>query len=885
MSYLSRIFLIFVFALVIFRAGISQENQYGFSWYNRSEQLMAGTIAARLLPGPQTGSIQVEIKVTWFDSDGKPVAQTSQMPMLYLAAIDLELAPAGKVRFLSFESSKPDEIVFQSIGRLFVELKNGYQGDLQMVCAFQYALSQEMLKNGLLEKIKFKENLGAVFKFNTGPAINQGRDRDLGQNQTGEDRTSGFQSMAYKRIAGQYNWFSAKLRELRGRLSDENLEERIRKIRNERNYDSLRNGINQAKGITQFFLSDVDDLITNLNSSRLGFNTDSLPGDTVNAYKERFNSLADAFNVLKFTYTQYGIALNSLNTSPGGQFQTGNPDSIRRNIRYSYEPVFTRHCDSLQSIISGEDSLRQEILPLIRKDLSLIVNGRNLDSLMSVHSALETVFLSLKLAHEQTWTNYRNSISGYRPVNEIETLNQKFIVLQNEAEGRFLDTKTKVQDAQTRALRNPEFLSRIFIWAGIAIVILILFVLLVRFMKPARLRYTGRFWQTGQAPEPLAGAQSIAPQINGGSMGDILPDEYYTREYLNDMPDVIVGKIHFSSSAIQSVYQLVHGSFLEKRAGDFGGYLFGSQYKLKSEGSVKHELIIDKVCGADRLRFEIANDMESRAEVIDEIDRNIQQNKKNTLLGWFTSSPDPSMEMPEGLQKIHRTFFKEGYQIGILLNPGSEDLKSVCFLRRKSGFFDPIPDPAAFLSWEELYRFSLNPSKPAGGKPSAPKPEVEYLSLSINSSWCDSIVGKLNFAPGVIEEVQNACEMQASPQESYQVVGYLYGSTAAGSGKNGETDLFVDRFAELSNEAAPREIPGFSLIGWWGQGRSDVFNFINTAINYHEQFFRENFQVACLMNSLTGELRIFSRKHDLSMNNNTIETEEFNFHSLNVTKA
>jgi hypothetical protein len=60
----------------------------------------------------------------------------------------------------------------------------------------------------------------------------------------------------------------------------------------------------------------------------------------------------------------------------------------------------------------------------------------------------------------------------------------------------------------------------------------------------------------------------------------------------------------------------------------------------------------------------------------------------------------------------------------------------------------------------------------------------------------------------------------------------------------------------------------------------DVMNYLQNAIDYHEQSFREAFQISCLVNPSTGELRIFTRKHSLEMNNSTIETEEYALTSL-----
>ncbi|MDD4644987.1 MAG: hypothetical protein PHY99_03265, partial [Bacteroidales bacterium] len=92
--------------------------------------------------------------------------------------------------------------------------------------------------------------------------------------------------------------------------------------------------------------------------------------------------------------------------------------------------------------------------------------------------------------------------------------------------------------------------------------------------------------------------------------------------------------------------------------------------------------------------------------------------------------------------------------------------------------------------------------------------------------------------------------------------------------------VFVDRFIELRNESTPRELPGYTLIGWWGQAKVDILNYVQSAVDFHEEVFREAYQISCLMNPVTEELRIFSRKHSLEMNNSTIETEEYSIKSL-----
>jgi hypothetical protein len=274
----------------------------------------------------------------------------------------------------------------------------------------------------------------------------------------------------------------------------------------------------------------------------------------------------------------------------------------------------------------------------------------------------------------------------------------------------------------------------------------------------------------------------------------------------------------------------------------------------------------------------------ARTDLIEELDDLVRQNKKYRLIGWFTSSADNSLEIPEGLMRIHRSFFKEKWQIGLLLNPGSDILQGAGFFRRRSGYLDPMPDPAAFVKWDELYRFAVNPTSVAKNESNGSgRKEKSYSRISLNTTWGDSVVTAVNFDPAVVREIIAAAAIQAIPKDNYQVVGYLYGEVVpqpVADGKTSEYEVYVDRFMELNNELTPRELPGFTLLGWWGQSDVDVMTYLANAVKYHEQTFRDSHQLACLVNPATGELRIFTRKHSLEMNNSTIETEEYQLNSL-----
>lgn len=195
-----------------------------------------------------------------------------------------------------------------------------------------------------------------------------------------------------------------------------------------------------------------------------------------------------------------------------------------------------------------------------------------------------------------------------------------------------------------------------------------------------------------------------------------------------------------------------------------------------------------------------------------------------------------------------------------------------------------MPDPAAFIKWDELYRFALNPSTTSKNESDeVDHDKTEYARISLNNTWGDSIVTAINFDPIVVSEIMTAASNQAIPKDTYQVVGYLYGKVVTKpteEGKSDDYEVFASRFIEIANELAPRDLPGLTLLGWWGQSNVDVMNYLHSAIEYHERLFKDAYHFSCLVNPVTGELRIFTRKHSLEMNNSTIETEEYQLKSL-----
>lgn len=854
MHFIARKYLVSICLIFALLANtVAQENKYSFTWLDASERVMAGIISSNLIPQTGDGLYKLVFTVTWYDQDRKPILDVNQMPVLGLSKYDLDKAPLQHLRCITFEQNKSSGLTFSTSGTLLLQVLNGYEGQIKLIAHFQYALDQKSYDQGKSELIDFKGSNQLKMDFqvkSANPAIGTNPAKD-NIRRSGES----FSNIALRAAAVNYQKLSERVNEFKGRKPIEEIDR-------------------------PDYLRDLDAITESLEAERSLLNPDSLPADSFQVYRDRYNQLN--YNVLDLRSDFLRLRIQESEKSAANDLSANlrNDDSLRMLIRYRFDPIIRGQVDSLEQLMKFQKTNALKI-----RSLSMDLNSRHqeidpLDSLLIDHGLIKEAFRALQQSHENAWNTYRLSVESLLPVSEIEILHTTFQNTQNNLQSSLDQVDQDITALQADQKKTPWYLSNLLIWIGLfAVLILVVLSTIWSFIRNKKI-----LQQQMKIPEPgNSGSLAGKTQVPGILSNDIA-DEYFTINYQATIPESIVGIIHYHTSSIKTVYHLVQGALLERKGVDFGGYLFGNQYKLPGKGPSKTEIFVEKACDSRYLRSAIENNMNARADLVDELDQLVHQNKKYRLVGWFTSSVDDSMEIPEGLMKIHRSFFKEKWQIGVLLNPGSDVLHGAEFLRRRSGYLDPMPDPAAFIKWDELFRFALNPVSTTKNNHEMPDIQnKDYSRIALNNTWGDSIVTAVNFDRTVMAEITSVAAQQAIPKETYQVVGFLYGKVVAlgaEEGPPGEFEVYVDRFIELNNELTPRDLPGLLLIGWWGQAHVDVMNYLQTAVDYHERSFREAYQISCLVNPSTGELRIFARKHSLEMNNNTIETEEYQLKSL-----
>jgi len=627
-------------------------------------------------------------------------------------------------------------------------------------------------------------------------------------------------------------------------------------------------------------VNGIDSLSDAVKGTMDMVNEKDLPGDSVTLYKQELNDFSENFRTLRSEYITGRSQIRSFLTELGSTSPDVLLTSVRKNLEDQYTDLFQIQLDSIEDIQNSYIQIEPGLLGEIRKGPRKARNNKVLDGFRSSHVQLKNRLDSIYDLHKSDYNSYRDGAekTGTGPIMSLENLHLRVDDIYGETGPGMttMDMEISRLEAAVSEL-NPRPTARNLIIIGS----ILLFIILVIVIRRISLRVK-RVSAAGIAGMPtLAASENAGIDVFGDHLDE--PAEYYKVMIPSDPQDIMLSEVHFHIRVIKSIYHLVQGAMLDKQPENFGGLMFGRQYKSNGTSAGRHTLIVEKIIAAHSIRPGMAADKEKGAQLVDEIEKIVLENKKMALLGWFTSSAAKDLEMPDQMVKVHRTYFRDKWQLACLVHPGTDKLDSGIFVRRKSGFFDKVPPPEYRLAWDELYQFAVTPPlKRELEEKTRPNPD-EYLKIDLNQNWCDSIVEKAYIHPSVVSDIISEKESKEQIAAGQIANGFFYGQVWSVFNEEDVQvgyEIFIEKLAITSTSENPRELPGSVLLGWLMFDRAEIFESLKKAIPYHNEVFTSSHQMAVLINSQTDELRIFSRKHSLEMNNNTIETEEFNLSSL-----
>lgn len=886
---------IFSGLLMLFMAvspGYAQSETIDFIWEDKEDNKNSGTLLLDWENDVALNQWKLQITASWYDISGEAINDLASMPFIYLSEYDLEIPTETGAKCLNFSvSNSIYDLQFQDSGELRFSLPPGMEKPGDFEIKFKYSLSAEDMDQGHIDPLNVPARSKIVISF---------PDTRIKQEETIDDKdivsldTSNQLSIQGSRENCQV--VREKLNKLSNTIEDYNivLTEEDQKLAGlQSDISSMEMGDSIARDNIETALMEsllgvnnivrnVDSLGPQLNQVETLLRQKVFPEDSLNDFRGELVRLNDDYRTLRDEFVQSRKLIRTLREGLGGPMADDMISSQKKFLERRYKGIFKSHLDSIQDIQSSYSQIEPGLLNEIRKGPRKAQDNAVLENFKQSHELLKLKLDSLKEFHSREYLNYRDGIEETGEIIPLENLHVRFGEIYNNTDGSIgtMDLEISRLEASINE-RNPRPTARKLLIGGVVLFLIILILVIRRFAVVLK-----KFRTSG-----VKGMPSIST-TDGGGFGMI--DEgleesadYYKVIVPQDHPDMVLTEVHFHIRTIKSVYHLIQAALLEKKPDNFGGLLFGRQYKATNNGNGsengRYILIVEQLVEAESIRPGMEAGLEKGAKLVEEIEKLVKKNKKMALLGWFTSSVDKDLEMSENLVKVHRTYFRDKKHLAFLVHPVTENLQTGLFVRRKSGFFDTIPSEECRLNWDEMYQFALDPPLKSELEEKKKPDSRDYLKIDLNQNWCDSIVEVLHMHPSVLLEVLAEKESKEQIAAGQVANGFFYGEVWPIFNEEGEPtgfEVYIDKLVVASNSENPRELPGSKLLGWLKFDKSEIFESLKIAIPYHNEVFPSAHQLALLINTQTDELRFFSRKHSMEMNNNTIETEEFNLSTM-----
>lgn len=854
-----------------------QVSEHQVVWLNRNQEKMAGVLQMSLTNDPKASAFRIDIQIEWLDSNGQSIESDLQKPLLYLAESDIETNSISDIFCKTFTDTDQFDLYFRDQG----SLEFGYLPDLNQTVElrfqFKYAFSEADIFSARTYLLEFQSGSRLVYRIPWSLLKPEPETELVDTN----DQTDPALIHLCQEIDSCLNMWQLVSQEFANQIGRADYTSRITRFDHDLSdigpQDSLTVGyLRDSLGIlleeTRTYLDQLDQFSMEIRESEI-LSRAELPADSVLIYQRRMETVTNRVGGAKSDLIQHRNQIRSLLNNLGVQTLPNELDIQRQTILDSYREVFARQLDSLSDIIRKYEVLVQEdIEPILSDSPSRALGGHHLDSLMIFHDLLRSGLSQVRLSHRSAHLKYLESIQETGPVAELDNLHTGFEDAYNTAISQFNETENRVRIFQIRVSELSGRNDYTVLWIGaVALMILIMF-LLIRENRNRRIALIEKESErSGSGPSTKLDFDEMSTPGEGYFPFSVHPDL-----------ESVVKEVHFSFKAIRAMNQMIHGSVRTNQANAFGGFLLGHQFKTTGQGVGMHVVMVDEVIQSVTLRPDFVPGVHANEDFVDEVDQVISRNRKKLLLGWFTASEQDDFSMQEPLIRLHRTFFRERWQIAMLVNPFSPGLETALFLRRKTGFFETTPQPHNMLNLDALYQFSLNPPVQKKAEDEFPFKPEDYSKLVLNSSWYDSVVQMAFIHQDVVRAIQKDLQDSRMALGNQVARAFLYGkSEQVQASKNGqEYILYVTRFVEARNGEAPRDLPGLTLLGWLHLTNSEIFDALKTVLPYHDQVFPKPNQVAVIIHTTTKELRVFSQKHNLEMNNSIIETEEFNLDHL-----
>ncbi|MFC2096977.1 hypothetical protein ACFLSI_01455 [Bacteroidota bacterium] len=429
---------------------------------------------------------------------------------------------------------------------------------------------------------------------------------------------------------------------------------------------------------------------------------------------------------------------------------------------------------------------------------------------------------------------------------------------------KFIDSK-EIPEEKKIPIKNPS-LKFLLIISGIIVLAIILIIIIKRNRK---IKIEQKFGTDAKKRGNLKAGEA---------------NLYYPLSW-DEINNTYVNRVSFSQNVIKDILNYSRNSLSRKMAYEVGGYIFGHFEKVGDNGVRTYDIYVDRFVPARTIESPSFYQLDFGTNAVDELETIIQNNQNMALLGWFHTHPGHTPLLSEQNKTIHKKYFYEKWQVALVLDPTDEACSAAIYANIPDGEIAKLGAGDEYFKWKNLVAWTENPNKEKVINRIHTYNNKEYFITHLNDKWCDSVVAELRIEKSCISEIQKIINKKGSGLLKNRIAGFLYGNVTEVEHKVNKTttieyNIVIEEFIESGPENSPSKTSGFYLMAWFGFDNCEMLELIEPALELHEKEFHENWQFVMLLSKKNNEIRMFSKKQSLEMNNNIIETNELNLRDM-----
>jgi len=828
--------------------------------------------------------IFLRINVSWNNKDNL-ITDKANMPYLHIGEYDYEFDPINSLNCISFNSNR--EYTFQDSQILkFASDKLPIPKSITIGYEFSYVLKKEDFESTNMENISFLGQTDKILRtklefpdswFSVENDVKNTQDNDtLIQNKEFRSAFIDLESRIEK-LKNRYVFYKDSFDIIE---PDKNISEYGNKLINtfgdsisELNtilfeLTKLRNHINNT-------IVGIDTLINDIDNYQLFKNQNDFIGYDLTSLTDDIKLENDVRNFRRdYIYFRQDVDLY-LQDPKIKNLASVDPEESIEILDINLLNIFTENNDFL-------DSLKLLLIKMENQYDSLIIDNRTVEpsTITGFRSKLDSFsekYNMISSFHDSIYDEYymsdyysynRNNLNSIhsRIGSSKEFINSKFDSLNT----RILEKSKIVQGA------NESKWTINWLWSIPIIALIIIVFIFKPFRKKSKKKQGLKL-----------NSQLNTPDINLYDSAETISDDisakpvYYPLTW-QELNKSYIRFVFFSENVINEIYNISRNSITRKMVYEVGGYLFGRFEKKEGNGVGSYNIFVEQFVPAREMESSDHYQLDFGTETVEEMEHAIQDNQNLVLLGWFHTHPGHSPVMSDNNAAIYKKYFTEKWHISLIVDPGVEGCSAAVYSKGLEPVAIKCGTSGEFFKWKDLVTWIKDPvnEKLRTFIPAISVKKV-YYTARLNDKWCDSIVSTVKIEKKCFKEIAESIKKKDLKFQKSRIAGFFYGKVSEEEVRNNggtkkEYSVLIEEYIESDPGNIPSKTSGFHLMGWLAFDDCELFELIEPALIIHEKEFNEKWQLSFLLNRNNNELRIFSRRQNLEMNNNVIETNEFN---------